>query len=82
MQSVPGILLADHTPAPAMRTQLAYSGFKWILEKPIVVTSLPRLIAETVKRQRLKTHIAHTSALHYINFGSTASQTFMGAISN
>jgi DNA-binding response OmpR family regulator len=80
LRRVPVILMADHRIGEYTRYDLHKLGVTWVLEKPVVATSLPKLIAATLGRRR--PHIAKVQDLipQQIGFGSTASAALYPAV--
>jgi len=48
LHDVPAILMTDAKISQGLRSTLSFDGIRWILEKPIVPTSLPKLIKSTI----------------------------------
>jgi DNA-binding response OmpR family regulator len=56
LQDVPVILMTDAGISQGLRSTLSFDGVRWILEKPIVPTSLPKLIKSTITEADLNSH--------------------------
>jgi|GEM_PF-5619802 len=78
VKTVPSILMTDRTLNEVSRINLAVDGFRWVLEKPVVVTSLPKLIQHTlIESWNVKQHARQTQFVH---FGDTASSALMESV--
>lgn len=71
LKNVPAILITSRM--VALTRELA-GTFSWILEKPIVTTSLPKLLRWTVKSCNARNHLRA-----FIQHGSTASGAMLAA---
>jgi CheY-like chemotaxis protein len=47
-RATPAVLMTDHHMPQTLVNTLAQEGFQWVLRKPIVLSSLPKLIKRTV----------------------------------
>lgn len=72
---VPTILMTDAVVSPGRRSLLAAQGIRWILEKPIVPTSLPKLIKTTITEADINSRKRHEGCrpASFIHAGETAS---------
>ena len=77
---VPLLLMTDRVVPEKTRLELSAQGIHWILEKPLVVTSLPKLVGRTVsecRRTRMEGNGFRPRPLgQVVNFGQTASGAF------
>jgi hypothetical protein len=64
--------------------ELAIEGYHWILEKPVVVTSLPRLVQRTMAEALAKAADSQRPqsrrGVRFINCGTSASSVYMEAV--
>jgi DNA-binding response OmpR family regulator len=56
LHDVPAILMTDAGISQGLRSTLSFDGVRWILEKPIVPTSLPKLIKSTITEVAVNAH--------------------------
>jgi DNA-binding response OmpR family regulator len=56
LNDVPAILMTDANVSQGLRSALSLEGVRWILEKPIVPTSLPKLIKSTITEADMNAH--------------------------
>ncbi len=82
---IPAILMTRRDVGRSIGLSLAQQDFKWILQKPIVATSLPKLIDQTVCEAYLQILTARASnawqGAPCIGYGQTASSMFWGNVS-
>jgi len=85
LAKVPAMLITDRVISPKLRLGLATEGYTWILQKPIVMTSLPRLVQHTLAEARAKPlRASRPNQLafgRFIGSGTTASSCYMSAVS-
>jgi len=80
---VPVLLMTDRELCARTRLELALEGYTWVLQKPIVMTSLPKLIAHVLAPPRAK---ATPSAVRerllprFLACATTASSAYMDAV--
>jgi len=67
---LPIIVLTYYRLNHCVRQQLSQLGVTWVLQKPIVIASLPELITYTIAQQET---IAAISSSRYVNMCDTAS---------
>jgi PleD family two-component response regulator len=85
LRETPAILMTDRTICQKSRREFIVEGFSWILQKPIVATSLPKLIAHTIQSKSPAAFEASSGSqakakLHVLDFGQTASGAFFKAV--
>lgn len=85
LAQVPAVLMTDREISTKLRLGLATEGYAWILQKPIVMTSLPKLVQHTLAEARAKPiRASRPNQLvfgRFIGCGTTASRSFMEAVS-
>jgi CheY-like chemotaxis protein len=69
----PAILLTDRRVPHVLATALAREGFRWVLRKPLVLSSLPKLIHRTLNSCRGFAENPHLQFASIIAEGQTAS---------
>ena len=82
LKRVPAMILTDRVVTQKTVNSLLREGYKWILRKPIVMTSLPKLISQTINdapAPRLQGH-AISGNYRLLECGQTASMAFMPAV--
>ncbi|HYG75122.1 MAG TPA: response regulator [Planctomycetota bacterium] len=80
LRSVPAILLTDRVLIPGIVRELMSENYAWILKKPIVTTSLPKLILRTVNDSASAQRPLGRTRIPLLDFGETASSSFMPAV--
>ncbi|MCY3020034.1 MAG: response regulator [Planctomycetota bacterium] len=83
LRGVPAVLMTDRDLCDRARRELLQAGHEWVLQKPVVVTSLPKLVAHAVAEARSRareSRYVRQSRVHFIDCGSTASDCFMEAV--
>ena len=84
LAQVPVILMTDREISGKLRLGLATEGYTWILQKPIVMSSLPKLVQRTVTEARAKPMRAsrpnQLAFGRYISFGVTGTSYNMPAV--
>ncbi len=73
LRTTPALLLSDRSISEKLRMQLSRENFCWILEKPIVATSLPKLASCTIAGARGLAVRAQWRAAQLVASGDTAS---------
>jgi DNA-binding response OmpR family regulator len=72
------ILLSDRPVTHQMLMTLSRSGFGWVLETPIALQTLPKVISEAIRAREPVSRWSRPARV--IHFGCTLSQTEMPAI--
>ncbi|HEY3323031.1 MAG TPA: hypothetical protein VGP72_21445 [Planctomycetota bacterium] len=81
LERTPIILMADHKLSDFHRYRLSRLNIKWVLEKPVVPTAIPRLIRRTARACATRPRILGPEFLpRQVDFGSTASSCYQGAV--
>jgi len=84
LAQVPAVLMTDREISPKLRLGLGTEGYTWILQKPVVITSLPKLIQHTLAEARAKPiRASRPNQLafgRFIGYGTTASRSYMNAV--
>jgi DNA-binding response OmpR family regulator len=82
LAEVPTLLVTDRQINGRTRLELSIEGIRWILEKPVVVTSLPKLVQCTVAES--ETRRTYPSGRHcsarIVDSGTTASAYYLAAV--
>lgn len=76
LAQVPLALMTDREISSALRGDLALEGYDWILQKPLVMTSMPKLIRRSLAEAHAKPRASRPDQRvfgRYIECGSTAS---------
>ncbi|HEY3321685.1 MAG TPA: response regulator [Planctomycetota bacterium] len=75
LRRVPAILMTDRNLTQLVCHQLRGENFRWILQKPIVVTSLPKLIERCCRDSQVRAEMPRL-----LSFGATTSSAYMAAV--
>ena len=81
LRPIPIVLMSERGIYGLLRKRLYDLGVKWILEKPIVATSLPKLVAATIRQRRPQVVSLRDQHPALIGFGQTASAALLPAVS-
>jgi DNA-binding response OmpR family regulator len=81
LRSIPIVLMAGCRVDGQQRRRLCDLGVKWILEKPIVATSLPKLVAATIRQKSSQVISLRDLMPSRITLGQTASAAIHHAVS-
>jgi DNA-binding response OmpR family regulator len=78
LRGVPVILMSEIRLSEAARRDLVTLGVNWVLEKPIVPTSLPKLVRETVREASVLNDRNYFA--RKVGVGQTASSALMASV--
>jgi response regulator RpfG family c-di-GMP phosphodiesterase len=82
IRKVPVIFMVDHDVAKGTQIGLASLEIRWILQKPIVTASLPKLVMRTITQpNRIGIRPINELLPQKIAFGLSASQALLPAVS-
>ncbi len=79
LKNVPVILMSERSLSQMARRGMATLNITWILEKPLVLTSLPKLILATIGSSR-RNLVRSSRYIRQIEFGQTASSALMDCV--
>ncbi|MGD0088717.1 MAG: response regulator [Planctomycetota bacterium] len=82
LAGVPVLLMTDRNISGTLRMVLAKEGYLWILQKPLVPTSLPKLIQRTIAdhTRRLRgSRVGQPVLGQFVGCGATASGFYLQA---
>jgi len=80
---IPAVLMTDRAVNARTRIELSIEGYQWILQKPIVMTSLPRLVQRTVTEARATSRDGQPMRQHSVRLvdcATAASSVYMEAV--
>jgi DNA-binding response OmpR family regulator len=81
LRGTPVVLMTDHKLDEFTCYNLSRFNIKWILEKPIVPTGLPRLMRRIVRQDAVQVTTSGWNSLpRQVEFGQTASCAYMNAV--
>ena len=78
LRKIPVILMSDIRLSEAARRDMIALGVNWVLEKPIVPTSLPKLVRETIRSASVLNDRNYFS--RKVGCGQTASSALMASV--
>jgi hypothetical protein len=81
LRATPVILMTDHKLDEFTCYNLSRFNIKWILEKPIVPTGLPRLVRRIVRKDTAQATTSVWDVVpKQVEFGMTASSAYQNAV--
>ena len=79
LQNVPVIVMTESRMSALARRRLATLNVTWILEKPLVLTSLPKLVRATMRSSNADV-VQSQRFVQQIEFGQSASSALMRCV--